>query len=54
MQSVYWITFVAGGIFVFLAAIGGVDGAVGAATLSEWARASPASALQMDQSIGKL
>lgn len=27
MQSIYWICFVGGGIFVFLAAIGGIDGA---------------------------
>lgn len=27
MQSIYWIAFVAGGIFVVLAAIGGIDGA---------------------------
>ena len=27
MQSVYWIAFVAGGIFVVLAVIGGIDGA---------------------------
>ena len=27
MQSIYWICFVGGGVFVFLAAVGGIDGA---------------------------